>query len=57
MAKGAKLKNCIVMQDTVIQADARLNCVIADKDCSISEGCFLSGTDKLPIVVPKGEHI
>ncbi len=57
VAKGAKLKNCILMQDTVIQKDAQLNCVIADKDCVVSEECFLSGTDKLPIVIPKGEHI
>ena len=57
VAKGAKLKNCIIMQDTVIQADAQLNSVIADKDCVITEGTLLSGTNTLPIVVPKGETV
>ncbi len=56
VAKGAKLTNCVLMQDTVIEAGARLNCVIADKDCTASERCFLSGSARLPIVIPKGER-
>ena len=55
--KGAKLRNCVVMQDTVIKAGANLNCVIADKDCVVTEDCFLSGSDRLPLVIPKGETV
>ena len=54
--KGAKLENCVIMQDTVVQTGARLKCVIADKDCVITEGCFLAGSSRLPIVIPKGEQ-
>lgn len=55
--KGVKLKNCVIMQDAVIRRDARLKCVIADKDSEVSQGCFLSGIPGLPIVVPKGASI
>ncbi len=57
VAKGAKLKNCVVMQDTVIGAGAQLRCVIADKDCVVTDNCFLAGTDRLPVVIPKGERV
>ena len=53
--KGAKLENCVIMQDTVVQSGAQLKCVIADKDCLITKGCFLAGSNRLPIVIPKGE--
>ena len=52
--KGARLENCVILQDTVIRAGAELKCVITDKDTVIGEGCFLSGSEKLPILVPKG---
>ena len=55
--RGAVLKNCVVMQDTVIGPGARLHCVIADKDCVVTDGCFLSGSEKLPLVIPKGEKV
>ena len=57
MAKGAKLTNCVVMQDTVIQAGAQMNCVIADKDCVITEGRLLAGTERIPLVIPKGQTV
>ncbi len=57
VAKGASLKNCVVMQDTVIESGATLHCVIADKDCVVTEGCFLAGSERLPLVIPKGERV
>lgn len=57
VAKGAKLVNCVVMQDTVIEAGAQLHCVIADKDCVVTENCVLSGSARLPLVIPKGETV
>lgn len=57
VAKGAKLKNCVLMQDTVIETGANLRCVIADKDCVVTEKCFLAGSERLPLVIPKGERV
>ena len=34
-----------------------LRYVIADKDTVISENCFLVGSERLPIIVPKGETV
>ena len=55
--KGVKLKNCIILQDAVVEAGAELRYVIADKDVRIGQGGFLSGSPKLPIVIPKGAAI
>ena len=57
IAKGARLKNCIVMRGCTVGEDARLDSVIADKFTSFSAGTVLTGSDKLPMVVPKGTQI
>lgn len=57
IGRGAKLKNCIILQDTVVEPDAELRCAIADKDAVISRGCFLAGNEHLPIIVPKGATV
>jgi glucose-1-phosphate adenylyltransferase len=57
IAKGVKLQNCVIMQDTTVGQNAQLKCVIADKDCVITPGCFLSGSSRLPILVPKGSTV
>ena len=57
VGEGAKLKNCIVMRGNVIGPNADLSYVIADKDCSFAEGTVLRGSEKLPMVVPKGKKI
>ncbi len=54
IGKGVKLQNCVILQDAVIEAGAHLKCVIADKDVVIQKNCFLAGSERLPIVVPKG---
>ncbi len=55
--KGAKLKNCIIMQDSVIGENVSLNYVISDKYVSFSNGLVLSGSEGLPIIVPKNKLI
>lgn len=55
--KGAKLSNCVLMQDSEIGENASLNYVISDKYTHFSEGLLLSGSSALPIVVPKGKNI
>lgn len=54
---GAVLKNCIIMQDTVISDGVELNYVISDKDVVISKDVTLSGSPKLPLVLPKGSKV
>ena len=57
IGKDAKLRNCVILQDAVVESGADLRYVIADKDSSIHADCFLSGSERLPIIVPKGETV
>jgi len=57
IGKGAKVKNCILMQDTVVEDGAELEYVIADKDCVFSGATRLSGADSFPVYVAKGTKI
>lgn len=57
VGEGAVLKNCIVMRRTTIGRGVKLENVIVDKDCLISEDTELKGSEKLPLVVPKGTKI
>ncbi len=52
--KGARLRGCIVMQDSVIGRDSLLRWVIVDKDARFGRGLTLSSRPELPLVVPKG---
>ena len=54
---GAVLKNCIIMQDTVISDGVELNYVISDKDAFVSKDVTLSGSPRLPLVLPKGSRV
>lgn len=55
--RGARLENCVIMQDTVVCRNAHLKYVIADKACGISGDTFLAGAPRLPILIPKGVSI
>ena len=55
--KGAVLRRCVIMQDTAVGRNAQLKSVIADKDVTVGEGVFLSGSERLPIIIPKGAVI
>lgn len=55
--KGAKLKNCVIMQDTVIGENTELSYVISDKYVVFSDNLVLSGSNALPITVPKGKTV
>ena len=54
--KGAVVKNCVLMQDTVVEMDAQLDCVVTDKNVKITAGKKLSGTESFPVYVQKN-HI
>ena len=54
VAKGAKVKNCILMQDSVIEAGADVEYLITDKNVTISADKELKGTDTYPVYITKG---
>lgn len=53
IGKGAKVENCIIMQDTKIGENARLSYVICDKDVVIKNDRALMGYDTYPIYIAK----
>ncbi len=53
VAKGAKVSDCIVMQDTVIHSGVTLKYAIADKNVTITEGRTLMGHSSYPLVISK----
>jgi glucose-1-phosphate adenylyltransferase len=57
IGKGAKVKDSILMQDTVIGDNSKINCVIADKNVSIKDGVELSGAPSFPVCLTKNTRI
>lgn len=57
IAKGAVVKNSILMQDTVVGENAKLSYVITDKKVSIKNGVELSGAPTFPVTLSKGTRI
>ena len=57
IGRGAKVKNCILMQDTVVEDGVRLEHVIADKSVVITEGKEVKGEDTYPVYINKGKTI
>ena len=53
IARGAKVKNCVRMQDTVIGEGASVEYLITDKNVTISAGKEVKGTDTFPVYVAK----
>lgn len=57
VCKGAKVKNCVLMQDGVIGEGVSLEYVISDKNVSISAGKEIKGTDTFPVYVMKNKSV
>lgn len=57
IGKGAKVKNCVLMQDTVVEDNASVEYVITDKDVTITEGKSLTGNDSFQVFVTKGQTV
>ena len=55
--KGAVVKNCVLMQDTVVEPDCQVEYVVTDKNVHITEGKKLSGTDTFPVFIAKGHSV
>lgn len=57
IGKGAKVKNAILMQDTVIEPGVEAEYIITDKKVTITEGKELKGTDSFPVFVAKRQVV
>ena len=57
VGKGAVVKNCILMQDTVVADNVEMDYVITDKEVSISEGKILKGNNTFPVFIPPFSRI
>ncbi len=55
--KDAHVRSSIIMQGTKIGEGAVLDCVILDKNVTVSPGVCLKGTPKHPVIVKKGETV
>ena len=53
VAKGAKVKNCILMQGSVIHQDAVLKYAITDKNVRVNQGRMLMGHETYPLAIAK----
>ncbi|MBE7083623.1 MAG: glucose-1-phosphate adenylyltransferase subunit GlgD [Clostridiales bacterium] len=54
VARGAVVKNSIIMQNTVLGENSTLNCIIADKNVTIRDRKVLSGSENHPFYIGKG---
>ncbi len=57
IAKGAKVKNCILMQDTIVEAGANVEYLITDKNVTITAGKEMKGTDTFPVYISKFQKV
>lgn len=57
IAKGARVRNCVLMQDTVVEAGADLDYVITDKNVTISAGKELKGNKDFQVFIPKRQIV
>lgn len=55
--KGARVKNCVLMQDTVVKAGAKMEYIITDKNVTIGEYKELNGSDTFPVYVAKYQTV
>ena len=55
--KGAVVKNCVIMQNSVIGENARLENVVCDKYVNVKNGVQTSGSPEKPIAVEKRREI
>ena len=53
VGKGAKVKNCVLMQDTVIEPGVNVEYIISDKNVTITADKEIKGTDSFPVYVAK----
>jgi len=57
LAEGAKVEDCVIMNDAVIGENCYLKYVILDKDVYVRPGATLIGTPTTPVIIKRGEIV
>ncbi len=57
VGKGARLRNCIIMQDSVVGSNTSLNYVLGDKDVVYKDSRSLMGYGSYPVYIAKGSEV
>jgi len=57
VGKGAKVRNCVLMQDTVVEPGVNVEYLISDKNVTITEGKEVHGADSFPVYVAKFKKV
>ena len=57
ICEGAEVKDCVIMNDTVVGKGAKLKHVILDKNVTVTPGATLIGTKQNPIIIKRGETV
>lgn len=57
IGKGAKVKNCILMQDTVVEDGVSLEYIISDKNVTFTDSKELKGNESFPVYIAKGQTV
>ena len=55
--EGAKVENCLIMNDSMVDEGSELSYVILDKDVVIRPGTKLMGTTANPVIIKRGEIV
>lgn len=57
IGEGTVVKDSILMQDTVVGKNAKISCVIADKNVDISDGVEMAGASSFPVCLTKNTRV
>ena len=57
VGKGTRIRNCILMQDTVISGNCDIEYTIMDKEVSVASGKSIKGERTFPVFVPAFKKI
>ena len=57
VGRGAKVKNCVLMQDTVVEENVKAEYVITDKDAVVTAGKEIKGADTFPLYIAKHQKV
>lgn len=55
--KGAVVRNCVLMQDTVVESGSDVEFVVTDKNVQITADKKLTGTESFPVFVAKNHSV
>ena len=57
IAKGAKVRNCVLMQGTTVDQNVELDYIVTDKNVHVTMGRRLLGNSNFPVYIEKGTEV